>query len=51
MWIEGEHTARGWENWEDLDSGNWMIKKKDADGEWTSQNLVAEFISKVKLWN
>ena len=51
VWIEEEHTVRSWQHWEDLDSGNWMIKEKDADGEWTSRDLVAEFMSKVKLRN
>ena len=51
VWIEVEHTVRRWRCWEDLDSGNWTIKEKDADGEWTSRDLVAEFMSKVKLWN
>ena len=33
----------------DVDSGSWTIKEKDAEGEWTSRDLVAEFMSKVKL--
>ena len=51
VWIEEEHTVRSWQSWEDLDSGNWTIKEKDVDGEWTSRDLVAEFMSKVKLRN
>ena len=34
VWIEEEYTTRRWRCWEDLDSGNWVIKEKDADGEW-----------------
>ena len=49
VWIEGEHTVRCWRSREDLDSGNWTIKEKDTEGEWTSRDLVAEFMSKVKL--
>ena len=49
VWIEAERTARKWQSWEDLDSGNWTIKEKDAEGEWMSRDLVAEFMSKVKL--
>ena len=49
VWIEEEYTARSWRCWEDLDSGNWTIKEKDAEGEWTTRDLVAEFMSKVKL--
>ena len=45
VWIE---KARKWRCWEDLDSGNWMIKERNADGEWTVRDLVAEFMSKVK---
>ena len=51
VWVEEEHTVRCWRSWEDLDSSNWTIKEKDAEGEWTSWDLVAEFMSKVKLRN
>ena len=51
VWIEEEYTTRRWRCWEDLDSGNWVIKEKNADREWMTQDLVAEFMSKVKLWN
>ena len=49
VWIEEERTVRKWQSWEDLDSGNWIIKEKDAEGGWTSRDLVAEFMSKVRL--
>ena len=34
-----------------LGGSNWTIKEKDADGERTVRDLVAEFMSKVKLWS
>ena len=49
VWIEEECTVRSWQRWEDLDSGNWTIKEKDVEEEWTSRDLVVEFMSKVKL--
>ena len=49
VWIEEERTMRRWQSWEDLDSSNWTIKEKDAEGEWMLRDLVAEFMSRVKL--
>ena len=32
-----------------VDSGNWVIKEKDAEGKLIVRDLVAEFMSKIKL--
>ena len=48
VWIEEEATARRWRDWKDLDSGNWVIKERDAEGNLTVRDLVAEFMSKIK---
>ena len=49
VWIEPEATTRSWRNWHDLDSGGWTLNEKDAEGKWTTRDLVVEFMSKVKL--
>src|SRR5258705_118333 len=50
VWIEEEAIARKWRDWEDLDSGNWVVKEKDAEGMLAVRDLVAEFMSKIKLF-
>ena len=47
--MEEEATTRRWRDWKDLDSGNWAIKEKDAQCKLVVRDLVAEFMSKVKL--
>ena len=49
VWIEEEATARKLRDWENLDSGNWVIKERDAEGKLVVRDLVAEFLSKIKL--
>ena len=50
VWVqEEEATARRWRDWKDLDSGNWAIKERDAQGKLVVRDLVAEFMSKSKL--
>ena len=40
VWIEEEATVRKWRDWEDLDSGNWVIKAKDAEGKLVVRDRV-----------
>ena len=40
---------RRWWDWKDVDSGNWAIKERDAQGKLVVLDLVAEFMSKIKL--
>ena len=47
VWIEEEAIARKWRDWEDLDSGNWVVKEKDAEGKLAVRDLVVEFMSKI----
>ena len=49
VWIEKDATVRKWRDWEDLDSSNWVIKERDPDGKLTVRDLVADFMSKIKL--
>ena len=44
-----EGIARKWRDWEDLDSGNWVINEKNAEGKIIVRDLVAEFMSQIKL--
>ena len=46
----GDHITFECTKWEDLRKELWItIKERDADGEWSIRDLVAEFMSKVKL--
>ena len=49
VWIEQEGIARKWRDWEDLDSGNWVINETNAEGKIIVRDLVAEFMSQIKL--
>ena len=49
VWIEQEGIARKWRDWEDLDSGNWVVNEKNAEGKIIVRDLVAEFMSQIKL--
>ena len=44
-----EGTSRKWHSWEVLDSNNWVVREKDADGKPVVKDLVADFMSKIRL--
>lgn len=49
VWIEKEATVRKWRDREDLDSGNYVIKEKDAEGKLIVRGLVTTYHVYVKL--
>lgn len=38
-----------WRNWDNLDSGNWTVEERDAEGECVVKDLVAEFMGKIRF--
>ena len=47
--IELDGIWRSWTSWEDIDSGAWVEKVKNKDGQWEWVDLVRKFFAKLQL--
>ena len=50
VWIEAEARSRSWNSWEDMDSGAWLTRERDGEGNWIENDFVREFMEKITLF-
>ena len=48
-WCEEEAISRRWYSWEDLDSGSWLRKEEHKEGKLIVNDLVMDFMEKIRL--